>query len=124
MKRMNTSLLYLLDRGGFNEIGAHPPVLLGWVDRVVVDPSSVRCLQDRVVEEEAETATQFEHPSHLGNRVVDVIDVFEHETCNKRCRTTRRRKAALPRRHDHMRALRLVQMRPQDSSMSGRFRLP
>ena len=50
------ALLDLLDRRGLDEVRADPPVLLGRVEHLVVDPAAVRGLQQRVVEEEAEAA--------------------------------------------------------------------
>ena len=46
-------LLDLLDRLVLDEVGPDPPVLLGRVEDLVVDPAAVRRLQQRVVEEEA-----------------------------------------------------------------------
>jgi hypothetical protein len=36
-------------------------------------------LQQRVVEEEQEPPPGREHPGHLGDRLVDVVDVLEHQ---------------------------------------------
>ena len=46
--------LDLLDRLALDEVGPEPPVLLGRIDHVVVDPAAAGRLQDRVIEEEAE----------------------------------------------------------------------
>ena len=74
----------LLDRRRLDEVRPDPPVLLGRVDRVIVDPSGIRCLQDRMVEEEAEPPARPKHPSDLGDRFVDVVDVFEDEARDRR----------------------------------------
>ena len=71
--------LDLFDGVLLDEVGTDAPVLLGGIDGVVVDPTGARCLQQRVVEEEAELPTGSQHPGDLGDRTVDVVDVFEHE---------------------------------------------
>ena len=64
---------------------------------VVVDPAAVRRLQQRMVEEEAEPTTGLQHAGHLGDRLVDVVDVFEHETRHHGVEAAHRRTAARPR---------------------------
>lgn len=72
-------LVDLLDGRALDEVRADPPVLLRRIEELVVDPAAVRRLQERVVQEEAEPAAGAQHPSHLGDRLVDVVDVLEHE---------------------------------------------
>ena len=79
MNGMNTpfstsSIALLLD-----QVGTDPPVLLGRVEQLVVDPSAVRRLQQRVVEEEAEPPAGPQHPGDLGDGRVDVADVLEDQ---------------------------------------------
>lgn len=50
-------LFHLFDREIFDEVGPDPPVLFGWIQHLVVDPSAPRRLQERVIEEEAEPTT-------------------------------------------------------------------
>ena len=71
--------LDLLDRLGLLEIPPDAPVLLGRLDDLVVDPPTVGRLQQRVIEEEAEPPAGHEHPSDLGDRRVDLVDVLENE---------------------------------------------
>ena len=65
-----------------DEVRADPPVLLGRIEHVIVDPSAVRSLQQRMVEEEAEPAAGLQHAGDFADRFVDVADVLEHETRN------------------------------------------
>jgi hypothetical protein len=60
--------LDLLDRLGLGQVRADPPVLLGRVEDLVVDPAAARGLQQRVVQEEDEPAAGAQHPRHLGDR--------------------------------------------------------
>ena len=71
--------LDLLHRLGLLQVAPDAPVLLGWFDHLVVDPAAVGCLQQRVVEEEAEPAARREDPGDLGDGAVDLVDVLEHE---------------------------------------------
>jgi hypothetical protein len=47
---------------------------------VVIDPSAVWGLQQRVVQQEGEPASRSKHPRDLGDCAIDVIDVLEHQT--------------------------------------------
>ena len=58
-------LLDLLVALLLDQVGADPPVLLRRVEDVVVDPSAVRRLQQRMVEEEAEPAAGRAAPGRL-----------------------------------------------------------
>ena len=71
--------LDLFDRLALHQVGADPPVLLGRIDDVVVDPARPGCLEQRVIEEEAETAAWLGDPGDLRDRRVDGVDVLEHE---------------------------------------------
>ena len=74
------AVLDLFDEALFGQIRPDAPVLLGRIDRVVVDPVAPRRLQQRMVEEEREPTAGPNHPGDLGDRGVDIVDVFEHET--------------------------------------------
>ena len=76
--------LDLLHRLGLLEVAPDAPVLLGRFDHLVVDPAAVGCLQQRVVEEEAEPPAGREDPGDLGDRRVDLVDVLEHEAGDHR----------------------------------------
>ncbi len=71
--------LDLFDGLTLDQVRPDPPVLLGRVDHVVVDPTAVGRLQQRMVEEEAEPATRLDDTCDLGDRRIDGIDVLEHE---------------------------------------------
>ncbi len=75
-------LFHLFDREIFHQIRADPPILLGRIENLVVDPSAARSLQQRVIEEEAEPPTGFEDACHLGDRIIHILDVFEDQTCH------------------------------------------
>ena len=104
-ERDEDALLHLLDRLVLDKVGADAPVLLGWVEHLVVDPSAVRRLQQRMVEEEEEAAAGLQHPRHLGDGRVDVTDVLEHEACDdgveRAGRRTGGRRAPPGRRRPH-----------------------
>lgn len=72
--------LDLLDKALLREVRTNAPVLLGRINRVVVDPVTPRRLQQWMIEEEREPTAGPNHPCHLGDRVIDIVDVFEHET--------------------------------------------
>ena len=86
--------LDLLDRLGLDEVGPMRQYCSGgssiWSS---IQPLLGR-LQQRVVEEEAEAAARLQHPGDLGDRLVDVVDVLEHEAGDDRVERTRRRTAA------------------------------
>ena len=73
-------LLHLLVALLLDEVRTDSPVLLGRVEHMVIDPSAVRSLQQRMVQEEAESSARLQHSGHLGDRLVDVADVLEDET--------------------------------------------
>ncbi len=75
--------LHLLGRLRLVEVRTEPPVLLRRVDHVIVDPDAARRLENRMIEEEAEPAAGSQDAADLGDRFVDVVDVFEHETRNR-----------------------------------------
>ena len=81
-ERNEDILLDLLQGLVLDEVRTDAPVLLGWIEELIVDPSAVRCLQQRVIEKEAEAAARLQHPRDFGDRTVDVADVFEHQTRN------------------------------------------
>ena len=72
-------LLDLLDGRVLAEVGADAPVLLGRIEDLIVDPAAVGRLEQRVVEEEEEPAPGFEDPGHLGDGLVDRLDVLEDQ---------------------------------------------
>ncbi len=69
---------------GLDEVRPDPPVLLGRVDGVVVDPPASGRLEQRMVEEEAEPPAGAQDPGDLGDRGVDGVDVLEHEAGHRR----------------------------------------
>jgi hypothetical protein len=80
MKGMKTSFsTSSIDWRPLDQVGPDAPVLLGRVEDLVVDPAAVRRLQQRVVEEEQEPPAGLEHPGDLGDGLVDVVDVLEHQ---------------------------------------------
>ena len=72
-------LLDLLDRLVLDQVGADPPVLLGRVEDLVVDPAAVRRLQERVVEEEEEDAAGPQDAGDLDDGRVHAADVLEDQ---------------------------------------------
>ena len=81
MNERNEHVLFdLFDGLVLDEVRPNAPILLGRIEHLIVDPSAVWCLQKRVVQEKAEPAARLEHSSNFGNGVVDIADVFEHET--------------------------------------------
>ena len=78
-ERDEDALLDLFDRLVLDQVGPDAPVLLGRIEHLVVDPAAVRRLQQRVVQEEAEAAAGRQHSADLGDGVVDVTDVLEHQ---------------------------------------------
>ena len=79
---MKTPLLDLLHRGGLGQVRSDPPVLLRRIDQLIVDPAAVGGLEQGVVEEEQEPPARAEDPGHLGDGVIDVVDVLEDEAGN------------------------------------------
>jgi hypothetical protein len=67
----------LFHRDVFREVRPDAPVLL--LEDVVDDPSAVRRLQQRMIQEEQEATAGHEHPSDLGNWRDVIGNVFEHE---------------------------------------------
>lgn len=70
----------LFGRFGLDQIRTETPVLLGWIDHVVIDPGASRRLKNRMIEEEAELAARLQHAGDLGDGGVDLVDVLEDET--------------------------------------------
>lgn len=71
--------LHLFNCLGLGEVGAEPPILLGRVDHVIVDPATSGGLQQRVVQKERETTTRSQHACDLGDGRIDRVDVLEHQ---------------------------------------------
>ena len=83
---MNTPFSTSSTRLVLDQVRADPPVLLGRVEDLVVDPAAVRRLQQRVVEEEDEAAAG---PSTRATSAIAVVE-------RRRCARTRGRRP--PRR--------------------------
>ena len=71
-ERDEDALLHLLDGLVLDQVGADPPVLLGRIEDLVVDPAAVGRLEQRVVQEEEEPPAGRQDPCHLGDGGVDV----------------------------------------------------
>ena len=46
---------------------------------MIIDPAAPRGLEQRMIQEERETATRPQDPSHLGNGGFERVDVFEDQ---------------------------------------------
>lgn len=95
--------LHLLHRVGLGQIGADTPILLGWLQNVVVDPPRVWGLQQRMVQQQQETSTGGEYPGHLGQAPAIRRDVLEdqrrHHHPHRGIRDRKVRDAGLRKRH-------------------------
>ncbi len=76
------SWLDLFDIDRFGEVLTDPPVLLGWVKDLIVDPPAVRSLEKGVVQQEKECSARGNDSRHLANCRVEVVDVLEDQTRN------------------------------------------
>ena len=76
--------LDLFERLGLLEVATDAPVLLRWLDCLIIDPAAVGRLQQRMVEEEAEAPAPDEHSGDLADRRVDLVDVLEDEARHHR----------------------------------------
>lgn len=68
----------LFHRRGLYQIRTQTPVLLWGVDRVIVNPAGIGRLQDRVIEKKAESTAEFKYSRHLGDGIVDIVNVLKH----------------------------------------------
>jgi hypothetical protein len=75
-------LLHLFDRQILHQVRTNSPVLLRRIQNLIVDPTAAWCLQQRMIEEEAEPTPGNKNPSDLYDRIIDIFDVLEHETGN------------------------------------------
>ena len=73
---------YLFGFDGLHQVRADPPVLLGRLHDLVVDPATARRLDERVVQEARKSATVDQYPGYLGHSFVHRLDVLEHQTCH------------------------------------------
>ena len=117
-------LLDLLDRLVLDEVGPDPPVLLGRVEDLVVDPAAVRRLQQRVVEEEEEAAAGPQDAGDLGDGLVDVADVLEHEAGDDGVEAAVGERQRAGARPGVGRAAAPLAAPPRSGSTSGRCRRP
>ncbi len=75
---------HLLVERDLGQVWADAPVLLGRFEDLIVDPATPGRLDERVVQEQGDPPSRTHHPGQLGDRVVDVVDVFVHEAHDRR----------------------------------------
>jgi len=75
--------LNLFDGLSLIEVVPNTPVLLGRLHHMVVNPSAVRGLQQRVVQQEVEFPSRSEHSGNFADRAINIVDVLEHQTCER-----------------------------------------
>ena len=113
---LSTSSSVVLD-----QVRADAPVLL--LEDVIVDPPRTGCLEKRVVEEEEERPARLQHPAHLVDGPVCVVDVLEDEAGDDRVERLRREReapATAGRRRAAARADGHVELGPGESTPTTR----
>lgn len=95
-------LFHFFDRQILDEVRADSPILLRRVENLIVDPSTARRLQQRMIEKEAEATAGGQNSCHFGNGIIDVFDVFEDETCHDCIEGVRCKRQSMRRRTGNM----------------------
>ena len=113
MNGMNTSFSTSSIVSSSTRYGADPPVLLGRVEDLVVDPAAVRRLQQRVVEEEAEPAARLAAPGRPRRSPRRRRGCARTRGRRRRRRSWRRRTAAPPPRRGRNDGRRRAARRPR-----------
>ena len=67
----------LVDDASSRQVGADPPVVLA--ADPVIDPTAPRRLQQGMAEDQHEPAARLEHPRHLVERGLELVDVLERQ---------------------------------------------
>ncbi len=74
-------LFDLLGLERLNEVGTYSPILLRRIKNLIVYPSTSGGLEQWMVQEEGEPTTGSKDSRDLGDRCVDILDVFKDQAC-------------------------------------------